>query len=93
MSVPLDLNLHARYNREDEKSIVDLVDYLKQVEGAISYDSDSCCQVLLPLKGGGHLRIGVSDHKEALFPFSIWADRYQGLPIQGNLNLQTGETF
>lgn len=88
MPVPLDLNLTIRHHTDDGGSVVDLISHLKQVEGAKSYDGEGSCQVLLPLKGGGYLRIGTTDEND-----SFWVDRYGGLPIQGGRNLQTGKPF
>lgn len=66
---------------------------LEQVPGALNYDGDASMQVLLPLNGGGYLRIGIADHDVAETPGAFFVDRYEGLPIVGATSLQTGKVF
>jgi hypothetical protein len=55
---------------------VKLIQELKKIPGAISYDGEVSIQVLLPTMNGKHLRVGVSDDVPG-----VWHDYYAGLPI------------
>ena len=89
--VSLDLKLDIAVDNESDA--MNLIHALKNVTGAQSYDGDASIQVLLPLVGGGFIRIGITDVDLTDNIPIIWADRYQGLPIVGNTNLQTGKQF
>lgn len=52
---------------------IQLIQELKQVQGALSYDGDASCQVLLPIKDNKYLRIGVTDDDVAEVQ-GIWFD-------------------
>jgi hypothetical protein len=54
-----------------------LIQLLKQVPGAVSYDGDVSTQVVLYLKDGSHIRIGITDNDVAETP-GLWFDRYEG---------------
>lgn len=54
-----------------------LIEELKKVRGALSYDSDSTAQVLLPTKDE-YLRVGVSDYEDKEGDF-VWFDYCNGL--------------
>ena len=83
--VPLDLKLSLEIKNPEK--IFDLIRVLKQVEGALNYDGDASIQVLLPLKGGGCIRIGSTDNDLTDTPDSVWVDRYDGLAFNGG-NIQ-----
>lgn len=40
---------------------VDLILMLKKIEGAVSYDGDASIQVIVPLKDGTSIVVGVTD--------------------------------
>lgn len=86
-----DFKITIRYKQEDSDSVIGLIAKLKAVAGAKSYDGDASTQVLLPLAGGGYLRVGTTNYDVAEVPFSLWADRYQGISVYGGTNLQIGE--
>ena len=52
---------------------IQLIQELKKVQGALSYDGDASCQVLLPIKDNKYLRIGVTDEDVAEVQ-GIWFD-------------------
>jgi hypothetical protein len=56
----------------------DLIRLLKKVPGAVSYDGDCSVQVVLPLEGGGHIRVGITDDDVAEVQ-GLWFDQYGGL--------------
>ena len=92
--VPINLDLAIVANKIGSgDQTIDLVSHLKQVVGAIDYDGEASVQVLLPLQGGGYIRIGVTDNDVSSHRNCLWADRYKGLAIKGETNLQTGEKF
>lgn len=64
----------AEYNQ------IELVQQLKKVVGAVPFDGDASAQVLVPLQGGGYLRVGITD--EDVDAGAIWFDRYDGLPLE-----------
>jgi hypothetical protein len=66
----------------------DLIQELKKVKGAISYDGDCSVQVLLPTTDNKYLRVGVTDDDVAEKP-GIWFDYYEGL--NGELNNLSNE--
>lgn len=88
--VPLNLDLSINCEKSQEQAI-DLLHYLHQVKDSIDYSTDYSVQVLLPLKDGGFLRLGISDANEK--ECVIFVDRYEGLHIVGGKNLQTGKDF
>jgi hypothetical protein len=63
---------------EDSLNSVSLIQELKKVKGAISYDGDCSTQVLLPTTDNKYLRVGVTDDDVAEKP-GIWFDYYEGL--------------
>ncbi len=89
--------LQIGFNETSEKDAIDLISSLMKVTGALDYSGDASIQVLLPLASGGYLRIGVTDDDVANKISDeynvLWADRYEGLPIVGETNLQTGKKF
>lgn len=60
----------------DIEIAVSLIEELKKVVGALPYDGDASCQVLLPTKSGKHLRVGITD--EDVGTGKIWFDYYEG---------------
>ena len=60
----------------------DLIHFLKQVPGAVSYDGEVSSQVVLPLKNGGHIRIGITD-SDVAEEQGLWFDKYEGLKLEG----------
>lgn len=58
---------------------IKLISELKKIKGAISYDGDASSQVLLPVKDGRHLRIGVTD--DDVGSGKLWFDYYEGLQL------------
>jgi hypothetical protein len=60
----------------------ELIALLKKVPGAISYDGDASSQVVLPLKNGNHVRIGITDNDVAPGQ-GLWFDQYEGLKVEG----------
>lgn len=70
----------------DEKAI-ELIDLLKKVPGAVDYSGDASYQVVIPLKDGTHVRIGITDDDVAPGQ-GFWFDQYEGLKIcpEGELN-------
>ena len=64
----------------------DLIQELKKVKGAISYDGDCSVQVLLPTTDNKYLRVGVTDDDVAEKP-GIWFDYYEGLNNELNNEL------
>lgn len=57
----------------------ELIEQLKTLRGAISYDGDASCQVVFLLANGDTLRFGVTDDDVAEHPGSMWLDQYTGL--------------
>lgn len=55
----------------NELEEIALVQILKRVKGAVSYDGDASVQVLLPTEGGQYIRIGVTDEDVAAKP-GLW---------------------
>lgn len=70
------------------ESAYDLLRALRGVQGSLDYDGDASLQVLLPLEGGGYLRVGITDADLKNDQLSIWADRYGGLPLAGSESIQ-----
>jgi len=56
---------------------VELIELLKKVPGAVSYDGDASCQVVLPLNTGGHVRVGITNDDVAQVQ-GLWFDQYEG---------------
>lgn len=58
---------------------IELIEELKKVKGALSYDGNASVQVLLPTNDGKRLRVGYTDEDVAKHPGKIWFDYYEGL--------------
>lgn len=54
-----------------------LIDALKKLDGAFSYDGDASNQVVFKLKNGKILRIGCTDSDVG--SGNLWIDQYNGL--------------
>jgi hypothetical protein len=74
-----------RTKEDKENNLIDIIQELKKVVGAHSYDGDASLQVLLPTVDGRMLRIGITDEDVADLPGEIWFDYYPGL----NSEIQT----
>ncbi len=61
---------------------VHLICMLQQIEGAIDYSGECSVQVVIPLKNGKHLRLGVTDSDVAATQ-GLWFDQYEGLKMAG----------
>lgn len=55
---------------------IELINNLKKVKGAISYDGDASIQVLLPTIDNKYLRVGVTDNDVG--SGKLWFDYYEG---------------
>ena len=64
---------------------IQLIEELKKITGALSYDGDASCQVLLPTKDGKYLRVGVTDDDVVEKP-GIWFDYYKVLDNELKIN-------
>ena len=63
---------------EDSIKGISLIEELKKVKGAVSYDGDCSTQVLLPTTDNKYLRVGITDDDVAETP-GIWFDYHEGL--------------
>lgn len=54
---------------------IDLIQQLKKLDGAISYDGDASVQVIFQLKSGKTLRFGVTDDDVTENPGVMWIDQ------------------
>lgn len=79
--------------KDQIEAAVNTIVGLQSVAGARDYSGECSVQTLIPLAGGGFVRVGATDDDVAPVPHVIWMDRYAGLPVVGGTDLQTGETF
>lgn len=62
---------------------IELINILKTLDGAISYDGECSTQVAFRLKNGRTVRFGVTD--EDVTPIEsqgLWVDQYAGLAVE-----------
>jgi hypothetical protein len=87
ISFPIE-SVRIRYSDGHDRQAMDAVSGLRKLEGAQDYSGDASLQTLVPLEGGGCVRVGITDDDVAKTPNTIWIDRYPGLAVQGAVNLQ-----
>ena len=63
----------------EKTNLIELIQELKKVKGALPYDGDASTQVLLPTINDKYLRVGITDDDIAEQPREIWFDYYEGL--------------
>ncbi len=61
-----------------DSQAVDLILLLQKIPGAIDYSGECSIQVVIPLKNGEWLRIGITDDDVADTK-GLWFDQYEGL--------------